>query len=93
MKEIKKLSKNAHKYLIDQKPQTWNRAFFDTKSACDAVENNMSECFNGCIVKARQKPVIAMVDDIRMATMVRLQKKKGIVGNWQDFLCPNVTKK
>nr|XP_043616053.1 uncharacterized protein LOC122587969 [Erigeron canadensis] len=44
MKEIKASNPNAFKYLMERNPKSWCRAFFDTTSCCEAVENGYSEC-------------------------------------------------
>ena len=72
MGEIKKVDKDACKHLRKHNPKIWSREFFSTHSKCDAVENNMCETFNGSIVEARHKPLIGMLEEIRLAVMVRM---------------------
>ncbi|GKE20944.1 hypothetical protein Tco_1432456, partial [Tanacetum coccineum] len=43
MQEIKDLSIEAHKHLMERNPKSWSRAFFRTDRVCDAVENGISE--------------------------------------------------
>lgn len=93
MQELKQVSKDAHKHLMDKQPQSWSRAFFTTDKACDAVENGISECFNALIVEARKKPIINMLEDIRVGLMERMQKMREKHDNWTDELCPNIRKK
>ncbi|GJY94916.1 transposase, MuDR, plant [Tanacetum coccineum] len=67
--------------------------YFSTDKACDAVENEISECFNTMIVDARRKPIINMLDDIRVLCMEGLQKMREKHAKWTDDICPNIRKK
>ncbi|GJW95120.1 hypothetical protein Tco_0174792 [Tanacetum coccineum] len=93
MSEMKSVSMDAHKHLMERKPESWSRAFFSTDKACDAVENGISECFNALIVEARRKPIINMLEDIRLMTMERMQKMREKHEKWNDGICPNIRKK
>ena len=93
MKEIQDVNKEAHKHLMDRHPESWSRAFFTTDKACDAVENGISECFNALIVDARRKPIINMLEDIRVSLMLRMQRMREKSLKWTDELCPNIRKK
>ena len=72
MKELELLCKPAHKYLMDKDPKTWSWAYYETGRCCDAVENGGNESFNAIIVDARKKPIISMLEDIRMYMMDKL---------------------
>ena len=93
MQQIQAISKDAHKYLMDRHPETWSRAYFNTDRACDAVENGISECFNALIVDSRRKPIINMLEDIRVFCMERMQKMREKHEKWTDTYCPNIKKK
>ena len=71
MNEIKAANPNAYDYLIKKDPKTWSRAFFGFNCACEAVENGFSECFNAILVKVRSKPIITMLEAIRVILMER----------------------
>ena len=46
---------------------------------CDCVVNNLSGSFNSLISEARDKPILAMLEWIRVRLMTKLYKKmKGI---------------
>lgn len=93
IKTIKDVSVDAHTWLMNRDPHLWSRAFFDTKSNCTNVENNMSEAFNGYINEAREKPIIQMLEDIRIGLMIRVEKKlKEIAKDPHDPICPRVRK-
>ncbi|GJZ52731.1 hypothetical protein Tco_0607616, partial [Tanacetum coccineum] len=93
MNEIKDLSKDAYQHLMDRQPKSWSRAFFETDRACDAVENGISECFNSLIVDARKKPIINMLEDIRIYIMERQKRMRDKHVLWSDEICPNIRKK
>ncbi|GJR57492.1 putative reverse transcriptase domain-containing protein [Tanacetum coccineum] len=75
MKEINDIS-NDRTTLRTDHPESWSRAFFTTDKACDAVKNGISECFNALIVDARRKPIINMLEDIRVSLMERMQRMR-----------------
>ncbi|GKC37616.1 (R)-mandelonitrile lyase-like protein [Tanacetum coccineum] len=93
MSEMKSVSMDSHKHLMERKLKSWSRAFFSTDKACDAVENGIGECFNALIVEARRKPIINMLEDIRLVTMERMQKMREKHEKWNDGICPNIRKK
>ncbi|GKD95397.1 hypothetical protein Tco_1375234 [Tanacetum coccineum] len=93
MNEIKDLSKDAYQHLMDRQPKSWSRAFFETDRVCDAVENGISECFNSLIVDARKKPIINMLEDIRIYIMERQKRMRDKHVLWSDEICPNIRKK
>ncbi|XP_023758503.1 uncharacterized protein LOC111906948 [Lactuca sativa] len=72
MKEIKTLNPYAHQYLIEKDPKTWPRAFFQAGRCCDAVENGFSESFYDVIVDARKKPIITMLEELRLYMMDKM---------------------
>jgi hypothetical protein len=71
MTELKKLSPTAHDCVEKIDPHIWARAFFDTALKCDLIMNNLCECFNSYIIKARDKPIITMLEMIRKKLMRR----------------------
>jgi hypothetical protein len=62
---------DAFEYLHKIDPSAWSRAWFieDTKS--DLLQNNICECFNSYILKARVKPILTMLEMIRRKLMRR----------------------
>ncbi|XP_027911494.1 uncharacterized protein LOC114170206 [Vigna unguiculata] len=67
MRDIKKENEDAFKYLIAIPP----RSRFTRNVVTDTVVNNMTEAFNSVLVDARCKPVISMLEDIRIYMMKR----------------------
>nr|GEX37696.1 hypothetical protein CTI12_AA159120 [Tanacetum cinerariifolium] len=72
MEEIKALDGNAYTWLVDHDPNTWCRAYFEVDRSCAAFENGISESFNSKILSARGKPIITMLEDIRVYIMKRV---------------------
>ncbi|GJT16763.1 hypothetical protein Tco_0875469 [Tanacetum coccineum] len=66
MDKIKSANPNAHKYLMDKNLKTWSRAFFEVDRGCEAIENGFSKCFNSVIVNVRHKPLLTMLEAIRV---------------------------
>ncbi|KAG5601792.1 hypothetical protein H5410_033162 [Solanum commersonii] len=71
--EVHAMSKLGKKEITEDllyyDPRNWSRAFFQTHSKCDVVENNMCETFNSWILAARHISIITMLEDIRHKMM------------------------
>lgn len=93
MDNIKKANPGAHKFLMDKNPKTWSIAFFEVDRGCEAVENGFSECFNSVIVGVRHKPLITMLEAIRVVVLERMQKMREVSGKWTPGVCPNIQKR
>ncbi|CAI9265896.1 unnamed protein product [Lactuca saligna] len=93
MKEIETLNPEAHQYLMEKDPKTWSRAFFQTGRCCDVVENGFSESFNAVIVDARKKPIITMLEEIRLYMMDRIYNMKLKGQQCGNHICPEIRDK
>lgn len=71
MDDIKQVNPSACEYLISRQPYTWCRAFFRSRTACEAIENGIPQCFNAIILEARKKPLIAMLEEVGLYMMGR----------------------
>ncbi|XP_071713604.1 uncharacterized protein [Rutidosis leptorrhynchoides] len=92
MEKIKDANPNAFKYLSDKNPKSWSRAFFETDRACEAVENGFSECFNAVILLCRHKPIITMLESIRVIVMERMNVMRRLAENWVGDIAPNIAR-
>jgi hypothetical protein len=63
------MSQPACAYLEKVDLHGWARVFFDTTPKCDLLMNNLCECFNSYIIKARDKLIITMLDMIKKKLM------------------------
>nr|KAJ0223209.1 hypothetical protein LSAT_V11C200088600 [Lactuca sativa] len=93
MEKIKYVDTQAYEYLIHRDPTTWSKAFFKEGRDCDVVENGVSESFNSAIRHARRKPIITMLEEIRIFVMERIysQRVEGI--EWDLNICPSIRKR
>ncbi|KAL0008842.1 hypothetical protein SO802_010344 [Lithocarpus litseifolius] len=76
MQELKDLDPKAWEYLVDINRAQWSKSHFTCKALSDYLANNLSESFNSMILKARDKPILAMLEWIRVRLMTNLYKKK-----------------
>lgn len=74
--------------LLHYDPRNWSRAFFQTHSKCDVVENNMCETFNSWILAARHKSIITMLEDIRHKMMNRHIDMIKFAETWISDIAP-----
>nr|KAJ0195375.1 hypothetical protein LSAT_V11C700387360 [Lactuca sativa] len=93
MDKIKKLNTGAYEHLMSKEPETWCRAYMSTGYACEAIENGISECFNSIIVDARKKPLITMLEEIRIYIMDRFAHMIEESTRWNTRICLAVLKK
>ncbi|XP_060190213.1 uncharacterized protein LOC132619282 isoform X2 [Lycium barbarum] len=90
---MKQLDEPAAKDLISRyPPETWCRAYLDTVCKNQGVDNNFTESFNSWILEARYKPIIGMLDDIRIKVMNMLRENDEFVNKWYSLVSPNTMK-
>ena len=93
MDKIKAANPNAHKYLMEKDPKTWSRAYFELGRGCEAVENGFSECFNSVLVTVRDKPILTMLEAIRVIVLERMNTMRKISAKWTHDICPSILKR
>ena len=71
MQELKDLDVKAWKYLTDINPAQWSKSHFSSRALCDCLANNLSESLNAMILEARDKPILAMLEWIRVRLMTK----------------------
>ncbi|XP_059301930.1 uncharacterized protein LOC132053851 [Lycium ferocissimum] len=69
LKTMAELSEEAKEHLLEYPIEIWCRSLFDTICKNQKVENNLVESFNSWIVEPRHKPIIGMLDEIRLKVM------------------------
>jgi len=84
MMEIKAISEETFNYLSEIEPRHWTRAMFKGDSKCDTLVNNILEVFNYVIVVPRSKPVVSMLEDIRVYVMERWQMNREKIAKYAD---------
>ncbi|KAK9286824.1 hypothetical protein L1049_015229 [Liquidambar formosana] len=74
MNKIKEIPKGAYAFLMES----------------DYLLNNMCETFNGYILKARDKPIITLVEMVRQTLMTMMtEKREGMIG-YRRPICPKI---
>ncbi|XP_062021152.1 uncharacterized protein LOC133737652 [Rosa rugosa] len=92
MDEMKGLDDVAWTWFQDKSPEQWSRAYFRDDSRCDLLLNNLCESFNAAILPARGKPIITMLEKIRMDMMVRMANRRVAAQRWTDMVGPRIRK-
>ena len=87
------MSELAYDYLVKANPNGWARAFFDTTPKCNLLMNNICECFNSYIIKARDKTIITVLEMIRKKLMRRYQMKRDEIRTYVKNWCPKILEK
>ncbi|XP_074363780.1 uncharacterized protein LOC141704441 [Apium graveolens] len=88
MKALEQASKGAFEKMSDLEPGMWSKAFFKTHSLTDSTENNISECFNSWILKARYMPIIDMLIEIHDMLMTRVHQKRDRMSRQDIVIVP-----
>ena len=68
----------------------WSKSRFSDRAICDTIVNNMSEAFNSVIVDARGKPIITMLEEIKVYLMERWATRRKKVTTFEGNICPKV---
>ncbi|WVZ24820.1 hypothetical protein V8G54_003364 [Vigna mungo] len=90
MRQMKEVNIDAFKYLIQISPRQVN---FTGIPSCDTLVNNISEGFNSVILDARGKPIISMLEEIRMYLMNRWTSNRKKVSKFEGIICPKIKKR
>ena len=93
MEELKCINYEAYDHLMKRNPESWSRAYFADGRACEAVENGISESFNSVIMEARTKPLLTMLEEIRLYVMERFHRMADKHDTWREDICPAILKK
>ncbi|XP_021742994.1 uncharacterized protein LOC110709089 [Chenopodium quinoa] len=90
MDELRQIDEEAALAITRYNPQFFCRAFLQEDIKSEAITNNMAETFNAYIINARTKHIIYMLEEIRVALMQRLVKKRHEMEKWTSLLCPRI---
>nr|GEZ02888.1 putative reverse transcriptase domain-containing protein [Tanacetum cinerariifolium] len=71
---------------------SWSRAFSEMDRRCVEFENGISESFNRAILLPRHKPIITMLEKIRIYIMQRLVAMNKLALNLEDTITPSIRK-
>ncbi|XP_019246531.1 PREDICTED: uncharacterized protein LOC109226193 [Nicotiana attenuata] len=89
LKSIGELGKEAVESLLKYPPHAWCRAYFDTVCKNQKDENNFTESVNAWLVEARQKPIIKVLEEIRIKLMNQLREREEALRSWANDFSPH----
>ncbi|GJW18453.1 hypothetical protein Tco_0025889 [Tanacetum coccineum] len=69
------------------------KAFFRQESKCPNIENGICESFNRAILVQRTKPIITMLEDIRLYIMQRLVAMNRVARTWEHSITSSIRKR
>ena len=93
MEYLKSLDEKAWKWLSEIPAKQWSKSYFTSRALSNCLINNLSELFNTMILPTRDKPILSMLEWIRVRLMTRLHIKmiKMIkMEKYDGSMCPNV---
>ncbi|WOL20174.1 hypothetical protein Cni_G28977 [Canna indica] len=93
MSELQGTSDRAHQDFLAVGVTKFCQTYISVGCKSDVVSNNLSETFNGYILKARGKLIIDMLEDIRRMLMARMYEKRELMLKNNDTICPSIRKK
>lgn len=79
--------------MIKRNPNTWCMAFLEIDRACKAVENGILESFNSMIVETRRKPLLTMLEEIRLYCTKLFKVMSSKAHTWENENFPNILRK
>ncbi|KAI8535441.1 hypothetical protein RHMOL_Rhmol10G0174400 [Rhododendron molle] len=92
MEECKKEDGAAFKWLAKHEPHHWSRSHFNVAPKCDMLLNNLCESFNAAILDAKDKPILTMLERIRIYMIRHLVKRRASVEKWHGQIGPKIVK-
>ncbi|XP_058202873.1 uncharacterized protein LOC131317332 [Rhododendron vialii] len=90
MQRVKDEDEKAYEWLVNIPPRYWSRSHFRKTIKCDMVCNNLCEAFNRAILKARDKPIIEMLEWIRCYLSNRMLIRREWIKKFTNPLLPNI---
>ncbi|GKC45812.1 hypothetical protein Tco_1063534 [Tanacetum coccineum] len=90
---LSEVDESTYDYLIQRNPNSWSRAFFEMDRRCSAFENGISESFNRAILGPRHKPIITMLEEIRLYIMQRIFAMNKLAFSLEDRITPSIRKR
>ncbi|XP_043717917.1 uncharacterized protein LOC122665848 [Telopea speciosissima] len=93
MDTIKSIDNAAYEWL-NRKPHTlWSRHAFDLRCKNDSITNNVTESFNSWVGSLRSKPILSLLDSIRIKVMERLYNRYQKGCTYESMITPKVLHK
>ncbi|XP_043710530.1 uncharacterized protein LOC122659491 [Telopea speciosissima] len=93
MDTIKSIDNAAYEWL-NRKPHTlWSRHAFDLRCKNDSITNIVTESFNSWVGYLRSKPILSLLDSIRIKVMERLYNRYQKGCTYESMITPKVLHK
>lgn len=88
MKRMKEHNAEAHAHMMKIPLSMWARHSFYPEARSDHITNNMCESFNQWVGKFRSKPILGLLENMRLKMMSRLQKRYAKGCTWEGRITP-----
>ncbi|CAK8577543.1 unnamed protein product [Lathyrus sativus] len=92
MHEMKSVNEEAFKHLWKIPPRFWSKSRFRTSPRCDTLVNNMSYAFKLVSIATRAKPIMTMLEEIRVYLMQIWESNRQKISKFDDTIQPNIKK-
>ncbi|GJX69214.1 pentatricopeptide repeat-containing protein, partial [Tanacetum coccineum] len=74
-------------------PGLFNKIIDKVKRDNPTIENGFSECFNLVLLRVRNKPLITMLEAMRVIVLERMNTMRKLLESWSEYICPNIQKR
>ncbi|XP_016172531.1 uncharacterized protein LOC107614918 [Arachis ipaensis] len=88
LNKIKRVNEEAWAYLNKWPRESWTKSQFSHRPKLDNICNNACEVFNARIKEAKSKPIITLLEEVRMFVMRTIAKDKVKLANHVGILPP-----
>lgn len=86
--QVRYINPDAHRWLSDIPPHHWSLSCFDTRHHVEHVTNNHTESFNVWVDKVRYKPMIALLEGLRVKLFSLMWSRREAALKNEDRLTP-----
>ncbi|XVF30898.1 hypothetical protein REPUB_Repub16aG0097900 [Reevesia pubescens] len=93
LKKLDALAPGSANAGVETPIQYWCKAYSNSKSKCDILDNNTTKAFNGWILEPRCKNIISMLEEIRHMVMEMMNVKRSFVQNRRTNIAPKALEK
>ncbi|PRQ55220.1 putative MULE transposase domain-containing protein [Rosa chinensis] len=85
-------STKAWNFLKDKPAEHWSRSHFKVEPKCDILLNNHCESYNSKILPARKMPILGLLEDMRINSMIRHANRRCAGPRWKSKVGPRIEK-
>ncbi|KAI3426542.1 uncharacterized protein J3R85_009899 [Psidium guajava] len=93
MADLKMECPKGYDDFMRQGPEHFCKAFIKTGTNCDSVDNNLCETFKEYIWLPRERPILEMLEGIRIMLMERMVESSWLMVDQTDPICPSIRMK